>query len=165
MGKRVMSPENYAANQAKRKREKVGPPGAYLGLEALNNPATMEMLKNMKSPAPRSKHGNIRTVRHGITFDSKHEADVYDELSLLQLGGFVRNLQRQVSFPLEVKGKIIQRWRCDFVYWETENPNSADAVYTWRVADAKSEHTANLSAWKRTRALFESLYGITVTIL
>lgn len=29
------------------------------------------------------KYHNRKTVRHGITFDSKHEADRYDELRLL----------------------------------------------------------------------------------
>jgi hypothetical protein len=107
-------------------------------------------------PAKRSKYGNVKTVFKGMTFDSKHEADCYAVLLGLQAGGLIRNLQRQVSFPIVVEGKPIQRWRCDFWYFE------GDRLV---IADAKSEHTASLPAWKRTRALFEALYGVEVTIL
>lgn len=163
MVKRVMSEADYAEYQAKRGRSGVAvaqlvEPRIVIPMVEGSNPSG-----HPKTPAKRSKHGNIRTVRRGITFDSKHEADVYDDLLLREKAGEIRYLQRQVSFPLEVKGNRIQRWRCDFWYWEYDS--GAEALWNIVVADAKSEHTANLSAWKRTRALFESLYGITVTIL
>src|SRR3990167_5831319 len=57
------------------------------------------------SVAPkRAKHGNVKTVRHGIKFDSRHEADMFDALLMLEKQGNITHLQRQVSFPLEVKG-------------------------------------------------------------
>lgn len=109
----------------------------------------------------RRKHGNVPTVIDGIRFDSKHEAQVWVDLKLREKAGEIRNLQRQVSFPLEVAGTRIQRWRADFVFWE----QGGHVGWTWIVADAKSPHTAALPAWKRTKALFESLYGMEVTIL
>lgn len=43
---------------------------------------------------------NCKTVRHGITFDSKHEADRYDELQLLLKAGEIHDLKLQQTYKL-----------------------------------------------------------------
>jgi hypothetical protein len=48
----------------------------------------------------RSKYGNKKVTRDGITFDSMKEARRYAELMLLQRGGVIQGLQRQVKFEL-----------------------------------------------------------------
>ncbi len=48
----------------------------------------------------KNKYGNKRVERHGMTFDSVREADRYDELRLLEKGGEICHLERQVPFPL-----------------------------------------------------------------
>ena len=46
------------------------------------------------------KYHNRKTVRHGITFDSKHEADRYDELRLLLKAGEIHDLKLQQTYKL-----------------------------------------------------------------
>ena len=48
----------------------------------------------------RSKYGNRKIKRHGIVFDSKKEADRYDELYLLEKAGYISNLRMQVKYVL-----------------------------------------------------------------
>ena len=45
------------------------------------------------------KYHNRKTVRHGITFDSKHEADRYDALRLLKAGE-IHDLKLQQTYKL-----------------------------------------------------------------
>ncbi len=64
-----------------------------------------------------------RTSRDGILFASKGELQYWEKLKLWQLAGDIRNLRRQVSFPL-VCGEIkvltdtgqIAKYTADFVY-------------------------------------------------
>lgn len=148
MSKRVMTEEAYAAHQATVRQL----PTYTVPLSAIQ-------------PKPR-KYRNVPALVDGIKFDSKHEAECWEELKLRERIGDVRFLNRQVSFPLCVDGRVIQRWRCDFFYHERA-PAAFSGAVTWRVvvADAKSDFTRKLQSWRRTKALFESLYGIQVTEL
>ncbi len=64
-----------------------------------------------------------RTSRDGILFASKGELQYWEKLKLWHLAGEIRNLRRQVSFPL-VCGEIkvltdtgqIAKYTADFVY-------------------------------------------------
>ena len=47
-----------------------------------------------------SKYHAKKVTRNGITYDSKKEADRHDELLLLERGGAITDLQRQVKFTL-----------------------------------------------------------------
>jgi len=47
-----------------------------------------------------SKYGNKRTVVDGITFDSKREAQRYQELKLMEHAGEIFNLEIQPKFEL-----------------------------------------------------------------
>lgn len=71
------------------------------------------------------KYGAQKTVVDGITFDSKAEARRYAELLLLQKGGVISDLQRQVTFtliPAQYDGNFcVERalkYVADFVYLE-----------------------------------------------
>lgn len=71
----------------------------------------------------RSKYGNRKVTRNGITYDSKKEADRHDELLLLSRAGAITDLQRQVKFELlpsqRVDGKVVEKsvaYVADFVY-------------------------------------------------
>ena len=84
--------------------------------------------------AYRSKYKAKKTIVDGIEFDSKHEADRYRELVLLERAGQIQNLRRQVKYILipaiygsdivgvrvgRRKGKAIERecsYIADFVY-------------------------------------------------
>lgn len=71
----------------------------------------------------RSKYGNRKVVRDGITFDSAKEARRWSELLLLEKAGAIQNLQRQVKYQLipsqRIGGKVAERavfYVADFVY-------------------------------------------------
>lgn len=73
-----------------------------------------------------SKYNSKKTVVDGQTFDSKKEANRYQELVLLEKAGVIKNLSRQVKFVLipsqrDETGKVIERecsYKADFVYTE-----------------------------------------------
>lgn len=71
----------------------------------------------------RSKYGNRKTQRDGVTFDSRKEARRWSELLLLEKAGAIQNLQRQVRYELlpsqRIDGKVVERavhYVADFVY-------------------------------------------------
>ena len=70
-----------------------------------------------------TKYHNQKTLFDGIWFDSKHEAERWYELKLLQRAGEISDLQRQVRFHLlpaqkASNGKVWQGidYIADFVY-------------------------------------------------
>lgn len=73
-----------------------------------------------------SKYNSKKTVIDGQVFDSKKEANRYQELLLLEKAGVIKNLTRQVKFVLipsqrDENGKVIERecsYKADFMYEE-----------------------------------------------
>ena len=74
-----------------------------------------------------SKYNSKKTVVDGQTFDSRKEANRYQELLLLERAGAIKNLSRQIKFVLipsqrdEATGKVLERecsYRADFKYTE-----------------------------------------------
>lgn len=73
-----------------------------------------------------SKYNSKKTVVDGQKFDSKKEANRYQELVLLEKAGVIKNLSRQVKFVLipsqrDESGKLIERecsYKADFKYEE-----------------------------------------------
>ena len=73
-----------------------------------------------------SKYNSKKTVVDGQTFDSKKEANRYQELLLLEKAGVIKNLSRQVKFVLipsqrDENGKVVERecsYKADFTYEE-----------------------------------------------
>ena len=73
------------------------------------------------------KYHNKKVVRDGETFDSVKEYHHWIELCLLEKGGVISDLQRQVKYvliPSQKEGKkTIERecsYRADFVYTDNE---------------------------------------------
>lgn len=73
----------------------------------------------------RSKYGNRKVIREGMTFDSVKEYQRYRELLLLQKTGAITGLKRQVKYELiptqRIAGKVAERavsYIADFVYQE-----------------------------------------------
>lgn len=64
----------------------------------------------------RNKFKAVRNVNEHGTFDSKREALDYQSLLLLERGGVIKDLKRQVTFRLEVNGKLVTSYRADFTY-------------------------------------------------
>lgn len=88
-----------------------------------------------------SKYRNVKTVFQGITFDSKKEAQRYQDLLLLQRAGVIGEIILQPSFTLQEKfitrsGKWERAitYRADFAYKEIGRT-------IWTVEDVKGKHT------------------------
>ena len=104
---------------------------------------------------PGVKYNNSKTVVDGITFDSRHEAQRYCELKLLERGKVISNLELQKKFILipaqyaveERYGKNGKRLKDGKTLLERECSYIADFVYTLNetgekiVEDAKSPIT------------------------
>lgn len=123
-----------------------------------------------------TKYNATKCVVDGITFDSKHEANRYCELRLLQKGGVISDLRLQVEFELIpaqyepdtvtftktgkekiIKGKCIERkcsYLADFVYKDNETGETV-------VEDTKSPATRTKEyIIKRKMMLYR--YGIRI---
>lgn len=79
----------------------------------------------------RSKYHAKKTVVDGIKFDSRKEAERWQELKLLEKAGEISGLKRQVRFELipaqkdKETGKVIERacsYVADFYYMEGGKP-------------------------------------------
>lgn len=86
-----------------------------------------------------NKYKNTKVVVEGIVFQSKREANRYQELSLLERVGAIKNLKRQVKYTLIpsqyekiwnpqkkafVRGKCLERecsYVADFVYVDVKS--------------------------------------------
>lgn len=89
-----------------------------------------------------------------MSFDSKKEANRYDQLKLLQHAGRVRNLQRQVKYELRVNGVLICTYRADFVYEELEHSE-------WMPVVEDSKGYPN-DRWPMKKKLMKACHGIAV---
>lgn len=99
-------------------------------------------------------HAKKETV-DGIRFDSKHEAQRYRELKLMERAKAIQDLKLQVAFPLIKKssyGREI-KYVADFVYYE-------DGKMV--VEDAKSKATADNKVYTLKKRLMAELYGIEI---
>lgn len=75
------------------------------------------------------KYGNRKVTRNGLKFDSKREADRWDQLFLLEAAGEISGLRRQVKIALKgSKGPILTPtgrqayYIADFVYTDNRLP-------------------------------------------
>ena len=99
----------------------------------------------------KNKYNNVKTVVDNIRFDSKKEAARYQELSLLEKKGIIKNLERQKRFELipSQKDERATYYVADFVY-ELEGKLIAE--------DVKSEATRKDKTYIIKRKLFKHLY-------
>lgn len=101
---------------------------------------------------PRAKFKNIRTEKDGQKFDSKWEAERFEQLKLLEAAGEIRDLRPQVPFPLLVGEELIGAYVADAVYVTSDGKKV--------VEDAKGCKTP-LYRWKAKH--FRAQYGFAIT--
>ena len=102
---------------------------------------------------PRPKYWNIKTTIDGITFDSAKEARKYQELIMLERAGKIANLKMQVPFTLEVNGRLIGKYICDFT-WLDKHENLV-------VCDVKSKATRT-AVYMLKKRLMLACYNIRI---
>ncbi len=81
----------------------------------------------------------------GIKFDSKKEANRYQELKLMQRAGIIRDLQRQIKYVLIPSqkgddGRVIERpctYIADFVYIDENGKTVVEDTKGYRTNDYK----------------------------
>lgn len=109
----------------------------------------------------KSKFKNKKVEFDGLTFDSKKESRRYNELKLLERGGYIGGLELQKSFVLaesvkfenEPRAKPAVRYVADFVY--IENGKMV-------VEDVKSSATKALPVYRLKKHLMKSVHGIDI---
>ena len=105
-----------------------------------------------------NKYNARRTEVDGIVFHSQAEAHRWVQLKLLLRGGAIRNLERQVKYPLEVSTpdgppKVIGNYYADFVYWDNDRCITV-------IEDVKGMLT---QVYKLKKRHVEAQYGIEIT--
>lgn len=63
-----------------------------------------------------SKYGNIKAEADGQIFASKRERGRWMDLRVEERAGEIKNLQRQVAYPITVNGFKVCDYFADFVY-------------------------------------------------
>lgn len=83
-----------------------------------------------------NKYGARKTTVDGITFDSKHEAEIWCVLKMMQRAGAIRDLERQVKYELIPKTDLFRAvsYIADFRYFDCETGKTV-------VMDAKGVRT------------------------
>lgn len=93
----------------------------------------------------KSKYHNKKVMIDGIKFDSKKEANRYQELKLMQRAGIITDLQRQVKYVLVPSqkgddGRVIERpctYIADFVYIDENGKTVIEDTKGYRTSDYK----------------------------
>lgn len=108
--------------------------------------------------ASTKKKGRIRGAQKINTpdgkFDSKAEYERWCDLKLLQLGGKIFNLRRQVAYPIEINGIHVCVWIADYVYTDFETGREISE-------DLKGMAT---DVFKLKRKLVEAYYGFKILV-
>lgn len=105
--------------------------------------------KTARQKPKRAKYNNKKTWVNGICFDSKKEADYYQELVLLQRTGKILGFSLQPEFVL-VEGNTAERaitYKADFIIFNLDG--------TFEIVDVKGYETQQ---WKRTYKQFKLKY-------
>ena len=91
-----------------------------------------------------NKYGARKTVVDGIRFDSKHEAEVWCELKLMERVGIIRDLERQVKYELVPRNEFFRavHYIADFRYYDCETGKTI-------VMDAKGMKTKEYQLKKK----------------
>lgn len=114
--------------------------------------ATLKASIGKRAAKSKNKFGAKKIEIDGVKFDSKREARRWQALRLELRGGAISNLERQVSYSIEVNGRLICKYIADFVY---------DRDGLTIVEDSKGHQTAD---FKLKRKLMQAVHGIDVLL-
>lgn len=111
-----------------------------------------------------SKYKHVPTVIDGIRFDSKKEAARWQELKLWEKSGEIRELRHHARWPIEIKGKKVCDYVCDFdYYWRNDKASTShDIQWDCIIEDVKSPVTRKLPTYRLKRKLMDAYYGIEI---
>lgn len=118
----------------------------------------MALPVRIEKPKRKNKYGAKRTIAHGISFDSKAEADRYCELRLLERSGEITNLELQPKYPLVVEGVDCGFYLGDFQYF-SRGTNTKRGEHV--VEDVKSKATKTRLYQLKKKLVF-ALYKVQI---
>ena len=101
----------------------------------------------------RPKYGNRKVKMGDLTFDSAKEAKRWGELQFMVKAGEIKNLERQVRFPIVVNGVKVCTYIADHVY---------DEMAGRVVEDVKSEFTRKDPVYRLKNKLMKACHGIDI---
>ena len=101
----------------------------------------------------RPKYGNRKVKMGDLTFDSAKEAKRWGELQFMVKAGEIKNLERQVRFPIIVNGVKVCTYVADYVY---------DEMAGRVVEDVKSEFTRKDPVYRLKNKLMKACHGIDI---
>ena len=142
-------PAAYIAELAKRGIivEEVGARAAIpLCAKTIGWEFSSDVPKQAKTP----KYRNKKTANG---FASKKEEKRWGELLLLEMRGSIRDLEKQVTFRLEVNGQLICKYIADFVFVE----NGVRVV-----EDVKSPITRKNPTYRIKNKMMKAIHNITI---
>jgi hypothetical protein len=114
---------------------------------------TNEQARALLAEEPKkNKYGAIKVTFAGEVFHSKGELARWQELQLMAHAGEIHQLQRQVPFPITLKGIHICTYVADFTYWERGK---------FIVEDWKSAPTMT-AEYRLKKRLLRADYGIDI---
>lgn len=105
-----------------------------------------------------NKYHNKKVIVNGYKFDSKKEANYYNQLKLLQRAGLIRDLELQKTFILQPSFKLNNKtrrnitYKADFTYFSIEDNKI-------HVIDVKGFKT---DVYNIKKKMFEYKYGIEI---
>jgi hypothetical protein len=111
--------------------------------------------------AKRSKYGNTKVVMDGVKHASKKQGLRWVVLRQMEREGRIKNLRREVTYRLEVNGKLICKYIADHVY---EEPlKLVGGGWTELVVeDVKSPATRKNRVYRIKRKLMAAIHGIDI---
>ena len=144
-----------------------------MGLDArdiarMSPQAQAQVLKKLgaKQRQKESKYRNEQTVVRGIRFDSKKEANRYEELMLLVRMGRIRKLKLQQDFTLQEgftteSGERVRpiKYRADFTYERKVPDGNGGVHWVFEVEDTKGVRT---DKYKLKKKMMLERFGITI---
>ena len=122
-----------------------------------------------------AKYHNIKVTYDGIRFDSKREAQRYQQLKMMEKAGYICDLKRQVKYELipaqYIDGKCVERavtYISDFEYYILR-PLQQKTVMADRDAKTIGQHVVEdvkgmrTDVYKVKKKLMLYKYGIRIT--
>ncbi len=120
------------------------------------------MYSNNKRIIPRkvgkpNKYFAKKTVAMGLKFDSRWEAERWGQLKAMERAGVVDQLDRQVTYLLEVNGQKICNYIADYTYLLLDE----EGLSRFIVEDAKGVLTPE---FKLKKKLMLAIHGIDILL-
>jgi hypothetical protein len=99
-----------------------------------------------------NKYRARKTTIDGITFDSAGEARRWQELQLMERAGLIACLDRQLVYPISVRGQHVCDYKADFRYIDLASEKVV-------VEDFKGFRTAE---YRLKRKLVKACHGVEI---